>query len=59
MVCNSGVAYVNSLLVKSGTQDQGLLASIEEYAPTLSYITDIKLARAVISALHRALADEE
>ena len=43
MVCNSGVAYVNSLLVKSSNQEQGLLSSIEEYAPTLSYIMDIKM----------------
>ena len=43
MVCNSGVAYVNSLLVKSNNQENGSLADIEENAPTLSYQIDIKI----------------
>ena len=41
MVCNSGVAYINSLLVKS--QEEGVLTNIEENAPTLSYQLDIKI----------------
>ena len=43
MVCNSGVAYVNSLLVKTNNQENGSLADIEENAPTLSYQIDIKI----------------
>ena len=40
MVCNSGVAYVNSMLAHTGD-----LETIGESVPTLSYQMDIKIDR--------------
>ena len=43
MLCNSGVPYVNSCLVQSSFQEVGDFATIEESAPTLSYLMDVRV----------------